>query len=98
MARPISLEAISKEPRPDMPWTGLPIELALSLDQRSPQRLSVTSEPSTTCEHLGHRLDARRDPAVVLAHAEHVVALVAALLHAALDLAGLPAAPRRSWT
>ena len=48
MARPISLEAMSSEPRPDIACTGLPIELAQSLDQRSPQRFSVTCEPSTT--------------------------------------------------
>src|SRR5439155_1745702 len=48
MARPTSLEAISLEPSPDIACTGLPIALAQSLDQRSPQRLSVAFEPSTT--------------------------------------------------
>src|SRR5438309_4246297 len=48
MARPTSLEAISWEPSPDIACTGLPIALAQSLDQRSPQRLSVAFEPSTT--------------------------------------------------
>ena len=48
IARPTSLPAISPEPRPDMPCTGLPMELAQSFDQRSPHRLSVVSEPSTT--------------------------------------------------
>ena len=31
-----------------MAWTGLPMQLAHSLDQRSPQRLSVGRAPSTT--------------------------------------------------
>src|SRR5262249_38108575 len=48
IARPTSLEAISVDPRPDMACTGLPVAFAQSLAQRSPQRLSVTSEPSTT--------------------------------------------------
>jgi hypothetical protein len=41
-----SLEAISSEPRPDMACTGLPMALAQSFDQRSPQRLSVACAPS----------------------------------------------------
>src|SRR6266850_5629650 len=48
IARPTSLEATSNEPSPDMACTGLPIALVQSLDQRSPQRLSVGFEPSTT--------------------------------------------------
>src|SRR6185369_10182702 len=42
-------------------------------------------------EHLGHLLRAGRDAAVVLAHAEDVVTLVATPLHPALDLARPPA-------
>ena len=41
--------------------------------------------PSTTESIVGQILDARGDPAVVLADAEDVVTGVRALLHAALD-------------
>src|SRR5919108_476323 len=48
MVRPTSLDMISSEPSPDIACTGLPMALAQSFAQRSPQRLSVASAPSTT--------------------------------------------------
>ena len=90
MARPTSLDAISDEPSPDMPCTGLPIAFWQSLDQRSPQRLSVACAPSITESISASSVTRGVMRPSCSPGAEDVVALARAALHPALDLSGLP--------
>src|SRR5207253_10634057 len=59
ISRPRASRATSRLPSPVMAWTGLPMALRQSLDQRSPQRLSVGRAPSTRSEEHTSELQSR---------------------------------------
>ena len=60
------------------------------MDQRSPQILEVTREPSNAAQHFGDFLDAGSDSAMQLADSEHVVTAVAPRCASARNMRRLP--------